>query len=70
MDVSAAFLKGMTVKEIAKEAGDMRSVQFDFPPGDVWSLRKLPGVEDYDSSVEILDLLKAMWRLKDAPRAF
>eukprot|EP00975_Prorocentrum_lima_P030600 6419426-Prorocentrum_lima.AAC.1 len=33
MDISAAFLKGMTFKEIAKETGDtLRSVQFDFPP--------------------------------------
>eukprot|EP00975_Prorocentrum_lima_P013255 2815586-Prorocentrum_lima.AAC.1 len=36
----------------------------------VWILRKLPGMEDYDSSWEILDLLKDMWGLKDAPRAF
>eukprot|EP00975_Prorocentrum_lima_P032529 6832517-Prorocentrum_lima.AAC.1 len=70
MDISAAFLKGMTFKEIAKEAGDtLRSVQFDIPPGDVWILRKLPGMEDYDGSLE-LDLLEAMWGLKDAPRAF
>eukprot|EP00975_Prorocentrum_lima_P037935 7982907-Prorocentrum_lima.AAC.1 len=27
-------------------------------------------MEDYDGSVEIRDLLKAMWGLKDAPRAF
>eukprot|EP00975_Prorocentrum_lima_P048507 10147286-Prorocentrum_lima.AAC.1 len=27
-------------------------------------------MEDYDNSVEILDLLKAMWGLNDAPRAF
>eukprot|EP00975_Prorocentrum_lima_P031205 6551208-Prorocentrum_lima.AAC.1 len=25
---------------------------------------------DYDNTREILDLLKAMWGLKDAPRAF
>eukprot|EP00975_Prorocentrum_lima_P013336 2831850-Prorocentrum_lima.AAC.1 len=67
MDISAAFLEGMTFKEIAKETGDtLRSVQFDFPPGDVWILRKLPGMEDYDGSLEILDLLKARWGLKDA----
>eukprot|EP00975_Prorocentrum_lima_P026957 5669632-Prorocentrum_lima.AAC.1 len=71
MDISAAFLKGMTFKEIAKEIGDtVRSIQFDLPPGDVWILRTLPGMEDYDGSLEILDLLKAMWGLKDAPRAF
>eukprot|EP00975_Prorocentrum_lima_P035908 7552622-Prorocentrum_lima.AAC.1 len=27
-------------------------------------------MEDYDRSLEIQDLLKAMWGLKDAPRAF
>eukprot|EP00975_Prorocentrum_lima_P011915 2532875-Prorocentrum_lima.AAC.1 len=26
-------------------------------------------MEDYDGSLEILDRLKAMWGLKDAPRA-
>eukprot|EP00975_Prorocentrum_lima_P044714 9365702-Prorocentrum_lima.AAC.1 len=37
MDIPAAFLKGMTLKEIAKETGDtFRSVQFDFPPAGVW----------------------------------
>eukprot|EP00975_Prorocentrum_lima_P062660 12886797-Prorocentrum_lima.AAC.1 len=71
MDISAAFLKGMTFKEIAKGTGDtLRSVQFDFPPGDFWILQKRPGMEDYDSSVEMLDLLKAIWGLKDAPGAF
>eukprot|EP00975_Prorocentrum_lima_P016601 3520426-Prorocentrum_lima.AAC.1 len=71
MDISAAFLKGMTFQEIASETGDnLLSVQFDFPAADIWILRKLPGMEDYGNSVEILDLLKAMWGLKDAPRAF
>eukprot|EP00975_Prorocentrum_lima_P011049 2347100-Prorocentrum_lima.AAC.1 len=60
MDMSAAFLKGMTFKEIKMESGDtLQSVQFDFPPGDVKILRKLPGIKDYDGSVEFLDLLKA-----------
>eukprot|EP00975_Prorocentrum_lima_P060064 12595736-Prorocentrum_lima.AAC.1 len=61
----------MTFKEIAKETGDtLRSVQFDFPLGDVWILPKFPGMEGYDGSVAVLDRLKAMWGLKDAPRAF
>eukprot|EP00975_Prorocentrum_lima_P009716 2071851-Prorocentrum_lima.AAC.1 len=60
MEMSAAFLKGMTFQEIARETGDtLRSVQFDFPPVDVWILRKLPGMEDYGGSLEIVDLLKA-----------
>eukprot|EP00975_Prorocentrum_lima_P013266 2817554-Prorocentrum_lima.AAC.1 len=37
MDISAALLKGTTLKEVASETGDtLRSVQFDFPPADVW----------------------------------
>eukprot|EP00975_Prorocentrum_lima_P036634 7703792-Prorocentrum_lima.AAC.1 len=58
----------MTFEEISSETGDnLRSVQFDFPYADVWIVRRLPGMEDYDNSGEILDLLKAMWGLKDAP---
>eukprot|EP00975_Prorocentrum_lima_P021665 4564363-Prorocentrum_lima.AAC.1 len=61
----------MTFKEIASETGDtLRSIQFDFLPAAVWILRKLPGMEDYNNSLEILDLLWAMWGRKDAPRAF
>eukprot|EP00975_Prorocentrum_lima_P067190 12913514-Prorocentrum_lima.AAC.1 len=68
MDISAAFLKGMTFKEIACEAGDtLRTVQFDFPPADVWILRKLAGMGDYDNCLEILDLLKAMFRHEVEP---
>ena len=71
MDISAAFLKGMTYAEIARVTGEpLRTVQFDFPATDAWLLRQLPGMEDYDNNVEILDLVKAMWGLKDAPRAF
>eukprot|EP00975_Prorocentrum_lima_P059738 12527332-Prorocentrum_lima.AAC.1 len=48
---SQLLLKGMTFQEIASETGDnLLSVQFDFPPADVWILRNLPGMEDYDNS--------------------
>ena len=71
MDISAAFLKGMTYKEIARVTGDhLRSVHFDFPAKDAWLLRQLPGMKGYGNNLEILDLVKAMWGLKDAPRAF
>ena len=71
MDISAAFLKGMTYKEIAQVTGEpLRNVQFDFPSKYAWLLRQLPGMEYYDNNLEILDLVKAMWGLKDAPRAF
>eukprot|EP00975_Prorocentrum_lima_P007921 1695909-Prorocentrum_lima.AAC.1 len=37
---------------------------------DVWILTNMPGMADYGNTMEILDILKAMWGLKDAPRAF
>ena len=48
----------------------LRSVQFDFPRQDAWLLQQLPGMSDFDYHVEVLDLVKALWGLKDAPRAF
>eukprot|EP00975_Prorocentrum_lima_P035271 7410551-Prorocentrum_lima.AAC.1 len=60
MDIAAAFLKGVICQEIASDTGDnLRLVQFDFTSADVWVLRKLPGMEDYDNSVEIQGLLKS-----------
>eukprot|EP00975_Prorocentrum_lima_P026342 5536082-Prorocentrum_lima.AAC.1 len=35
-----------------------------------WILRMFPGMAVCDHTREILNLLKAMWGLKDAPRAF
>ena len=71
MDISAAFLKGMTYAKISQLTGDpLRSAQFDFPAQDAWLLQKLPGMQDFDYHTEVLDLVKALWGLKDAPRAF
>ena len=71
IDISAAFLKGMTYEKIAKITGaPLRSVQFDVPPRDAWLLQKLPGMSDFNYHTEVLDLIKALWGLKDAPRAF
>ncbi len=68
MDISAAFLKGLTFKEIQQLTGEpLRSVQFDFPAQDAWILQQLPCMSDYDYHT---DLIKALWGLKDAPRAF
>ena len=71
MDISAAFLKGMTFKEISQLTGEpLRSVQFEVPPRDAWLVQQLPGMADFDHQSEVLDLIKALWGLKDAPRAF
>jgi Reverse transcriptase (RNA-dependent DNA polymerase). len=71
MDISAAFSKGMTYGKIAEITGEpLRSVQLDFPRQDAWLLQQLPGMQDFDYHTEVLDLVKALWGLKDAPRAF
>ena len=70
-DIGAAFLRGVTFQEMAKRTGTpLRSVQFDFPPKDVHILRKLPGMADFNHVLEVLDFLKSMWGLNDAPRLF
>ena len=48
----------------------MREVQLEFPKGDVHLLRQLPGFEGFNATLEVIMLLKALWGLKDAPRAF
>jgi len=71
MDISAAFLKGLTFKEIAELTGKpLRRVQFQMPANCIHLLRKLPGLADLSPLTEILELLRAIWGLKDAPRAF
>ena len=70
-DIGTAFLRGVTFREMAKRTGTpLRSVQFDFPPKDVHLLRKLTGMADFNHILEVLDFLKSMWGLNDAPRLF
>ena len=68
-DVSEAFLRGLTFKELAESPGEtLRSVQLILPPGANSLLRQLPGFEDFDEVNEILDMHKPGYGLKDAPR--
>ncbi len=58
----AALLQGLTCEEIANETGyPLRQVQFDCPQKDAWLLHYLPGMEDYDHQLDIMDLVKARW---------
>ena len=71
MDISAAFPKGMTFTEIAAATGQpLRSVQFEMPKNSAHLLKRLPRMENFDPIKEVLHFVKAMWGLKDAPRAF
>ncbi len=70
-DVSQAFAKGLTFEEFARLTGqELRSVQFRLAPEDVPLLRHLPGFEDFDPDTEVLEMLKPIYGLKDAPRAW
>ena len=69
-DVSEAFLRGLTFKELYEMGVDstLRQVQLILPPGSEELIRTLPGLEDFSSQNECLFLLKPGFGLKDAPR--
>ena len=70
-DVSSAFAKGMTFKELSELTGQpLREVQFELTAEDVLLLRKIPGYEDFDPHTEVLSMVKPIYGLKDAPRAW
>ena len=72
IDVTGAFAKGLTWEELSEVTGTvLRSVQFELTrPEDVALLRTLPGFKDFDPNYEVLDMIKAIYGLKDAPRAW
>ena len=71
IDVSVAFAKGMTFEELAKYTGEpVRSVEFELHPNDVIYLRALPDFGDFNPATEVLTMIKPIYGLKDAPRAW
>ena len=70
-DVSQAFAKGLTFEELSALSGqDIRKVEFDVPKADIDCLRQLPDFKDFDPVKETLTMLKPIYGLKDAPRAW
>ncbi|CAK0808244.1 unnamed protein product, partial [Prorocentrum cordatum] len=70
-DVSAAFAKGLTFQELSELTGEpLRVVQFELHPDDIKLLRETPGYEDFNPSTEVIQMVKAVYGLKDAPRAW
>ena len=70
-DVSQAFAKGMTFEEYARVTGtQLRAVEFEVTAEDAELIRKLPGFETFNHFTEVLMMLKAIYGLKDAPRAW
>ena len=70
-DVSTAFLRGMSFQELANITDSpMREVAFTPPKGSEKYFAELKGFHDLNFSVEVLRLLKAVYGLRDAPRAW
>ena len=70
-DVGTAFLRGLTFPELAALTGEAaRVVCFD-PPADYCDLvAKLAGLKDMNWERETLLMLRPVYGLKDAPRAW
>ena len=71
IDVAQAFAKGLTFEQMARLTGtQLRAVEFELPPSDVALLRKIEGFQTFDALTEVLRMLKPIYGLKDAPRAW
>ena len=71
LDISVAFLKGVTYQELAQLTGEpMREVNFYLPASNTPTLRKVPGFEDFDPQREVLHCDKPGTGTIDAPKAF
>ena len=61
----------MTFEELSALIGTpLREVQFDVPRADLECLREIPAFKDYDPVRETLYMIKPIYGLKDAPRAW
>ena len=70
-DVSQAFAKGLNFQELSKLTGtERRAVEFDVPRADFECLKSIKGFESFNPATEILTMLKPIYGLKDAPRAW
>lgn len=71
LDVGQAFAKGMTFEEFSELSGqEVRKVELDVPKADLPCLRELPDFRDFNPDLEALTILKSIYGLKDALRAW
>ena len=71
VDISKAFLQGVTYEQLARLTGEpMREVNFYLPANNIPLLRQIKGFEDFDPLHEVLHCDKPGTGLVDAPRAF
>jgi hypothetical protein len=70
-DISSAFLQGLTFKQISElEGTELRKVAFTPPTGSERFFSEVKGMEAYNWLLEVLEMLKPVYGLKDAPRAW
>jgi hypothetical protein len=70
-DVGNAFLRGLTFAELARITGTaQRRASFIPPKGHDIYIRELVGFENFNSEEWELEMVRAIYGLKDAPRAW
>ena len=70
-DISTAFLRGMTFEELAQLTNSqVRNVAFTAPKGWERYFSELEGLRDFNFTKEVFKLSKAVYGLRDAPRAW
>ena len=71
LDVGNAFLRSFDFKEQAAITGEpIRQISFSPPKGTEFLINLLPGFEAFDASREVLNLMKPVYGLRDAPKAW
>ena len=69
LDVSQAFLKGLTFEQVSRMMGTpLRSVQLVLPKDAAALLKRIPGYERFDPVRHVLDMVRPGFGFKDAPR--
>ena len=70
-DVGTAFLQGLTFEKMAEATGEpLREVCIKLLPQTIGLLRRFEGFKNFDPNTQTLKLIKPVYGLKDAPRAW
>ena len=70
-DVNTAFLRGLTFEQMSKITGEpLRVVHMSVPTRHAQAFSKYKGFENFKPEIHVLRLLKPVYGLKDAPKAW
>eukprot|EP00971_Amphidinium_carterae_P005715 113295-Amphidinium_carterae.1 len=70
VDVSSAFARGLTFSQLQELGDSPREIEKEVSLGDANLVRKQSGFENFNERTECLNLLKPVYGLRDAPRAW